>query len=33
VATAAQKPEAGRIAAREAEGYKIENQLVVKPRS
>ena len=33
VATAAQKAEAGRIAAREAEGYKIENQLVVKPRS
>ena len=33
VATAAQKTEAGRIAAREAEGYKIENQFVVKPRS
>ena len=33
VPTAAQKTEAGRIAAREAEGYKIENQLVVKPRS
>ena len=32
VATAAQKTEAGRIAAREAEGYKVENQLVVKPR-
>lgn len=32
VATAAQKAEAGRVAAREAEGYKIENQLVVKPR-
>jgi osmotically-inducible protein OsmY len=30
VATAAQKTEAGRIAAREAEGYKIDNQLVVK---
>ena len=33
VPTAAQKAEAGRIAAREAEGYKIDNQLVVKPRS
>ena len=33
VATAAQKTEAGRIAAREAEGYKIDNQLLVKPRS
>ena len=33
VPTAAQKTEAGRIAAREAEGYKVENQLVVKPRS
>jgi osmotically-inducible protein OsmY len=33
VGTAAQKTEAGKIAAREAEGYKIENQLVVKPRS
>jgi osmotically-inducible protein OsmY len=32
VATAAQKAEAAKIAAREAEGYKIENQLVVKPR-
>ena len=32
VATAAQKTEAGHIAAREAEGYKVENQLVVKPR-
>jgi osmotically-inducible protein OsmY len=30
VPTAAQKTEAGRIAAREAEGYKIDNQLVVK---
>src|SRR5215212_1137846 len=33
VPTAAQKTEAGRIAAREADGYKIDNQLVVKPRS
>jgi osmotically-inducible protein OsmY len=33
VPTAAQKTEAGRIAAREAEGYKIENQLMVKPGS
>ena len=33
VGTAAQKAAAGKIAAREAEGYKIENQLVVKPRS
>jgi osmotically-inducible protein OsmY len=32
VPTAAQKTEAGRIAAREAEGYKVDNQLVVKPR-
>ena len=32
VPTAAQKTEAGTIAAREAEGYKIDNQLVVKPR-
>ena len=32
VPTAAQKDEAGRIAAREAEGYKIDNQLTVKPR-
>jgi osmotically-inducible protein OsmY len=32
VPTAAQKTEAGKIAAREAEGYKIDNQLVVKPR-
>lgn len=32
VATAAQKEEAGRIAAREAEGYKVDNQLAVKPR-
>jgi osmotically-inducible protein OsmY len=30
VPTAAQKTEAGRIAAREAEGYKVDNQLVVK---
>jgi osmotically-inducible protein OsmY len=33
VPTAAQKAEAGRIAAREAEGYKIDNQLVVKARN
>lgn len=33
VETAAQKTEAGKIAAREAEGYKIDNQLTVKPRS
>ncbi len=33
VVTAAQKLEAGKIAAREAEGYKVDNQLVVKPRS
>jgi osmotically-inducible protein OsmY len=32
VPTAAQKEQAGRIAAREAEGYKIDNQLVVKAR-
>jgi osmotically-inducible protein OsmY len=32
VPTAAQKDEAGRIAAREAEGYKVDNQLIVKPR-
>ena len=32
VPTAAQKAQAGRIAAREAEGYKIDNQLVVKAR-
>ncbi len=31
VPTAAQKEEAGRIAAREATGYKIDNQLTVKP--
>ncbi len=30
VPTAAQKTEAGRIAAREAEGYKVDNQLMVK---
>jgi osmotically-inducible protein OsmY len=30
VPTAAQKAQAGRIAAREADGYKIDNQLVVK---
>jgi osmotically-inducible protein OsmY len=33
VPTAAQKSEAGRIAAREAEGYKIDNQLVVKAKN
>ena len=33
VPTAAQKTEAGRIAAREADGYKVDNQLVVKPAS
>jgi osmotically-inducible protein OsmY len=33
VPSAAQKTEAGNIAAREAEGYKIDNRLVVKPRS
>lgn len=32
VPTSAQKAEAGRIAAREAEGYKIDNQLVVKAK-
>ncbi len=32
VPTAAQKTQAGRIAAREAEGYKVDNQLVVKAR-
>jgi osmotically-inducible protein OsmY len=32
VPTAAQKTEAGKIAAREAEGFKVDNQLVVKPR-
>ena len=32
VPTAAQKEQAGRIAGREAEGYKIDNQLVVKAR-
>lgn len=32
VPTAAMKTEAARIAAREAEGYKIDNQLVVKAR-
>lgn len=30
VPTAAMKAEAGRIAAREAEGYKVDNQLMVK---
>jgi hyperosmotically inducible periplasmic protein len=33
VPTAAQKSEAARIAAREATGYKVDNQLVVKPKS
>jgi hyperosmotically inducible periplasmic protein len=33
VPTSAQRDEASKIAAREAEGYKIDNQLVVKPRS
>jgi osmotically-inducible protein OsmY len=33
VPTTAQKDEAGKIATREAEGYKIDNRLVVKPRS
>ena len=33
VPTAVQKAEAARIAAREAEGYKVDNQLVVKPKS
>jgi hyperosmotically inducible periplasmic protein len=33
VPSAEQKAEAGKIAAREAEGYKIDNRLVVKPRS
>jgi osmotically-inducible protein OsmY len=33
VPTAAQKTEAANIAAREAAGYKIDNQLIVKPRS
>ncbi len=33
VATAAQKNEAGKIAAREAEGYRVDNQLKVRPRS
>ena len=32
VPTAAMKAEAGRIAAREAEGYKVDNQLVVKAK-
>ncbi len=32
VPTGAQKDEAGRIAAREAKEYKIDNQLTVKPR-
>jgi osmotically-inducible protein OsmY len=31
VPTAAMKTAAGRIAAREAEGYKVDNQLVVRP--
>jgi predicted small secreted protein len=33
VPTAAQKTEAARIAGREATGYKVDNQLVVKPKS
>lgn len=33
VPTAAQKAEAERIAQREAEGYRVDNQLVVKPRT
>jgi hypothetical protein len=33
VPTAAQKAAAGKIAAREAEGYKVDNQLTVRPRS
>ena len=33
VPSAAQKAEAARIAAREAEGYKVENKLIVKPKS
>ena len=32
VPSAAQKAEAGRIAQREAEGYRIDNQLVVRTR-
>jgi hypothetical protein len=32
VPSAAMKAEAGRIAAREAEGFKVDNQLVVKAR-
>ena len=32
VGTAAQKAEAGKIAAREAEGYRIDNQLTVRAR-
>jgi predicted small secreted protein len=32
VPTAAQKTEAGNIATREATGYRIDNQLLVKPR-
>ena len=33
VPTSAQKSEAARIAAREARGYKVDNQLLVKPKS
>ena len=33
VPTAAQKTEAGNIATREATGYRVDNQLVVKPKS
>jgi osmotically-inducible protein OsmY len=32
VPTAAQKTEAGNIATREAPGYRVDNQLIVKPR-
>ena len=32
VPTAAQKTTAGKIAAKEAEGYKVDNQLVVKAK-
>jgi osmotically-inducible protein OsmY len=32
IPTSAQKEEAGRIAAREAKGYKVDNQLVVKTK-
>jgi hypothetical protein len=32
IPTSAQKEEAGRIAAREAKDYKVDNQLVVKTK-